>query len=114
MIAITYAADNSITVYREGELYGTYTKGSLMGYGAGSMVVIGPRHANHADVFDGFVNEARMYNYALGADEIQQLHQWGPDVIPEPGSAALLAAGAIFGLAVFVRRRRARVEDQLQ
>ncbi|NQU20231.1 MAG: hypothetical protein HQ567_03040, partial [Candidatus Nealsonbacteria bacterium] len=81
MIAITYAADNSITVYREGELYGTYTKGALTAFGANALVQIGPRHANHADVFDGFVNEARIYSYALTAEEIAQIFQLGSEVV---------------------------------
>ena len=50
MIAIVYNTDNSVTVYRNGELYGAYTKGALVNYTASALAQIGPRHTTHADV----------------------------------------------------------------
>jgi len=79
MIAIVYGTDNSVSVYRNGEPYGSYTKGTLVGYSANALVQIGPRHANHADVYDGFVNEARIYNSTLSPAQVAGLYAAGPD-----------------------------------
>ena len=84
MVSIVYDADNSITLYRDGVEYGSYTKGSLQPFGAGSVVQIGPRHGLHADVFSGFVNEARIYSGALTEADISNLLQAGPSTVPNP------------------------------
>ena len=83
MMAIVYKADNSITLYRDGSLYGSYTPGSpLVSYNAGvDRALIGPRHVGPPPL-DGFVNEARIYNSALGDAEIVSLFGAGPDLTP--------------------------------
>jgi len=107
MIAIVYAADNSITLYREGAPYGSYTKGSLVNWASSALVQIGPRHGTHNDVYDGFVNEARIYADALDAGEIAQLYAWGPNVlIPEPSALTLLILGGMLTLGLHRRRKR--------
>ncbi len=69
-----------------------------------ALVQFGPRHGNHNDVFDGFINEARIYNGALDAGEIGDIFVAGP--VPEPGTGVLLMLGLslIFG-SRSVRRR---------
>jgi len=85
MMAISYAADNSISVYRNDALYGNYSKGGLVTYGGGSVVQIGPRHGSHTDIYNGYVNEARIYNTALGLTEIQAVYAAGPATyVPPP------------------------------
>ena len=66
MMSIVYRADNSITLYRDGSLYGSYTPAiRLVSYNAGvDRALIGPRHLG-TPTLDGFVNEARIYNSAL-------------------------------------------------
>ena len=84
MISIVYDTDNSITLYRDGEEYGSYTKGTLQPYDENAVVQIGPRHGNHPDVFEGFVNEARVYSGALSQEAIQGLFTEGPSNVANP------------------------------
>jgi hypothetical protein len=98
MIAITYAADNSITLYRNGVLYGSsYTQGTLQNYAANaSDVLLGWRHlgsgpnpgtlAGNDPFLGGFVNEARVYSGVLNATQIADLYSAGPatDANPMP------------------------------
>ncbi|NQU20711.1 MAG: hypothetical protein HQ567_05460, partial [Candidatus Nealsonbacteria bacterium] len=73
MLAIAYNADNSIDVYRDGVLYSSYTKGTLIAYAPAAVALIGPR-ADTGGFHNGTVNESRIYNYALDADEIAALY----------------------------------------
>ena len=77
MMAIVYGADNSITLYRNGQLYGTgYAKNSLQTYLAGNGVVeMGCRHAAPCcnKMLAGQIDEARLYDRALSATEIANL-----------------------------------------
>lgn len=77
MMAIVYDTDNSITVYRDGVEYGRFTKGALQSYAASATVQIGPRHGDHPDVFDGYVNEARVYEGALSAADVKAIFEMG-------------------------------------
>jgi hypothetical protein len=104
MVSIVYGEDNTITLYRDGELYGSYQKGALQPFGALAMVQIGPRHGLNNDVFDGFINEARIYASALSAAEIQAIFRAGP-VVPEPATITMTAL-SLLGLVHFARRRR--------
>ena len=81
MLAITYKTDNSISVYRNGVLYGSYSKNTLINYDANALVQIGPRHANNANVYNGFINEARIYASALSDNQIAALYAQGPESI---------------------------------
>jgi hypothetical protein len=84
MMAIVYDADNSITLYRNGVEYGSYTKGSLQSFATNALVQIGPRHGDNPAVFDGFINEARIYGGALDAAAISDLFAEGPSLIANP------------------------------
>ena len=103
MMAIVYDELGNITLYRDGVQYGTSYIKPLFTFGAGAMAQIGPRHGPHNDVLNGYINEARIYDVALNAGEIEAVYLAGP--VPEPGSAVLLLAGVV-GLLVARRRRR--------
>jgi hypothetical protein len=76
VLAIVYGTD-SITIYRNGQPYGSpYTKGGLMRYVAGNgEALLGLRHAFPAGnrLFNGQVDEARLYDRALTAEEVAGL-----------------------------------------
>jgi hypothetical protein len=115
MMAIVYGLDNSIQIYRDGELYATASQGELQVYPADvADVLIGVRHLDIAggagtvggnDQFlAGFVNEARIYRGALTPEAIRSIYQAG--AVPEPSTYGLLALGAT-GM-IWARRRRRR------
>lgn len=108
MIAIVYGDDqdpNNIKIYRNGTLYANYIPPRLnlgnstelrQTYPAGvANVLIGLRHSDAAgqtgcatcrDAYlAGAVNEARIYNFALDAENIARIHQAGPDALPPLG-----------------------------
>jgi hypothetical protein len=91
MLAIVYGADNSITIYRNGQPYGSsYVRGSLRTYAAGDgQVLLGLRHGVPGGnrLFSGQVDEARLYDRPLTAQEIAGLLA--------PRLAITRAAGAV-------------------
>ena len=88
MMVITYdsSATNKIKLYRNGVLYAQHNQGTLASFAADSRVEIGPRH-EAGGYMNGYINEARIYNYALTDVEIQNLYTLGP-VTPPGGYAA--------------------------
>ena len=91
-LAIVYAADNSITLYRNGVGYGaSYTRGRLQAYAAGDTRVLFGKRATGAVVkaapLNGEIAEARLYDRALTAAEIAASFKAGPRPA-EPGGAA--------------------------
>jgi hypothetical protein len=109
MMAITYSAGGQITLYRNGEFYangGTFALQSFVD----PRFHIGARHVNPSagtppgnGWYRGLIDEARVYNSALSASEIQALYVEGPVPIPEPSTIAALA---ILGTIAMVRRSR--------
>jgi hypothetical protein len=93
MLAITYdsSATNKIKLYRNGVLYAEHNQGSLISLAAGDKVLIGPRAQSiwNDGYINGYINEARIYNYALTDVEIQNLYTQGPDT--QPGGYAAWA-----------------------
>ncbi len=84
MIAITYKLVSNqyeITGYRNGESMGGYTKGDSRTWEAGNSEAIwGKRHANGLDGpgdLSAHIEESRIYNVALTADEVMNLHEGG-------------------------------------
>jgi hypothetical protein len=75
-VAITYGADNRVTVYRNGQPYGeSYLPdgdaSTLRTYPAvDTRVLIGLRHTGGNGYFAGEVAEARLYDHALTAEEV--------------------------------------------
>jgi hypothetical protein len=91
-VAISYEPDGGITVYRNGVPYApTYRpmgeNGSLRTYGADDgRVLLGLRHSAGAQPGDrrwlaGEIEEARLYDRALGPEEIAASHAAGPTLI---------------------------------
>ncbi len=74
-LAITYAEDGTISAYRNGKPYGkAYTSAGIATYPAGKAVVVfGCRHepAGSNKMLAGAVTQARLYDRALSATEIE-------------------------------------------
>jgi mono/diheme cytochrome c family protein len=88
-VAIVYAADDSVTVYRNGVAYGAayVPKGdnaTLRSYPAReSRVLFGLRHTGAGNgYFHGEIEEARLYDRALGAAEVAASFRAGPERVP--------------------------------
>jgi hypothetical protein len=114
MMAIVYGIDNSITIYRDGELYAVGDQGDLQVYPGGvADVLLGVRHSDIAggtgsvggnDQFlAGWINEARVYRGALTPDAIRSIYEAG--AVPEPSTYVLIVLGTA-GLAWQARRRK--------
>ncbi len=116
MLAIAYGPGGAIDIYRNGELYATYTTSGPINYPANiADVVLGVRHSDRIgetggtpggnDPFlAGLIDEARIYNHALTLSEVRFLFNEGA-VVPEPATLGLLASGAL-GLVGLARLRR--------
>ncbi|GAA5484560.1 LamG-like jellyroll fold domain-containing protein [Haloferula sargassicola] len=99
MIVITYAADNSIKIYRNGTLYGSTIQGSVMTYPNGlSTVYLGMRHpagAPSSIYFTGSIDEARIYRTVLSETQVAQLFNEGPTPDTAGSAATNLAPTGI-------------------
>ena len=98
-VAAVYAADNSIQFYRNGQPYGerytpTGAQSTLRAYPAGeAYVLIGLRHTGAGNGFlAGEIEEARVYDRALSAQEIRASFRSGPPVVTREEMLAALAA----------------------
>ena len=73
-VAVTYASDGTVCLYRDGKQYGKpFRKGDLLKYEAGdTRLLIGLRHTGAGNGhLRGKVEEARLYLRALRADELE-------------------------------------------
>ena len=95
-MAIVYRADNSIAVFRNGELYGKpYTPGSpLQTFRAGSArVLLGMRHTGGGKPFlTGEIKQAALYDRALSAEEVAASFRAAGLAIPQSEILANLDA----------------------
>jgi autotransporter-associated beta strand protein len=107
MIAIAYAADNSISIYQDGVLQTSYTQGTLQSYNNNVNFLLGLRHLPIASgkYFNGSIDEARVYGTALSATDIAALAVAGPNSLSAapngllpPSTAVQMASGARFDL----------------
>ncbi len=73
-MAIAYKG-NDITIYRNGQVYASYRAGGQQAFGPRSFVVMGLRHVASGDrsCFAGAIDDARIYNIALTAEQIAAL-----------------------------------------
>ncbi|MGH1433285.1 MAG: RICIN domain-containing protein [Lewinella sp.] len=80
MMAITYAdvgGETNVKIYRNGQLVGDYTKGSIREYGSTAEVLFGARHTNGQNQYgsvDARIEEARIYNGVLTENNVQGLY----------------------------------------
>lgn len=93
-MAIVYAKDNSITLYRNGRLYGKpYTKGTLQLFEKGkSRFLFGQRLSGVNPPLAGEIEEARAYTRALTAEEIAASFEAGPEGVSTDELLAVLDA----------------------
>ena len=88
MLAIVYAPSGEIALYRNAVPVSRYRKGVLPTYAGPAAALLGLRHSSIAAVrgtpegndgyLAGSVNEARIYNATLTAEQIQALRENGP------------------------------------
>jgi hypothetical protein len=111
-VAVVYAADNSITFYRNGVPYGSaYTPrgpdATLRTYAAKtSRVLLGMRHTGGGNpFFAGEIEEARLYDRALTAKEVAASFQAGVERVPLADVLAALTPEE-------TQRRRQLLEEQ--
>lgn len=95
MIAITYKLVSNtyeITGYRNGESMGGYTKGDSRTWEAGdSEAIWGRRHVNGTSGpgnLSAHIEESRLYNVALTADEVKTLNEGGLTPVEPLGKLA--------------------------
>lgn len=95
-VVLTYAPDGRVTFYRNGQPYGTaYSLASkqeeLATFAAGQAhVLVGRRHTGGGSAFlTGEIEEARLYNHALSAEDVAASFNAGPGGVSK---ADLLAA----------------------
>jgi cytochrome c553 len=80
-VAISYAADGTVSVFRNGKRYGqSYRKDDLQEYPAGgARVLLGLRHTGAGNgYFAGKIHEARLYTRALSEAELAASFAAGP------------------------------------
>ncbi len=84
-IALVYRGEE-IAIYRNGRVYSRYTAGARESFGDDSFVLMGLRHLEAAPgnrFFTGSIEEARIYDTALSAEQIASLEPGVPPA-PEP------------------------------
>jgi hypothetical protein len=109
-VAVTYAADGTIAVYRNGEPYGQpYAKAEPFAFGPSeARVLLGWRHKGAGNgYFAGEIEEARLYDRALKPAEIAASFRAGPGPVISPDK--VLAA-----LTPAQREERARLTGEIE
>lgn len=71
-IAIVYHG-NEVTTYRDGKEYSRHTIKEPLSFGPESVILIGPRYTESKDCFAGAIDDARIYDCALTAEQIVAL-----------------------------------------
>jgi hypothetical protein len=97
-IAITYATDGTITVYRNGVPYGaSYKKSDLQVFDeSDARVLMGLRHTGAGNgFFQGRIDEARIYERALSPQQVAASFEAGP--LPEEAALNLDVSAEIKG-----------------
>ncbi len=114
-VAITFAADGTITGFRNGLPYGTgYRSSGPLTYKAGSAVVtFGCRHepAGSNKMLAGTVAAARLYDRALSAGEVAASFAAGPIFVTEAEVEAKLSPEAREQRAALKRKRAQLAAD---
>lgn len=101
-----------MVVRRDGTLYTLFLDGSPVASRTESRAIpnpnttfqMGTAESGHPErVFRGVLDDVRWYNRALSDDEIQDLYDWEPTIIPVPGALAVATLGTC--LVGWLRRR---------
>ena len=113
-VAIVWAADGSIRLYRNGAPYGQrYAKGALRTFKAGgSRFLFGQRLSDITPSLAGEIDEARAYDRALSDDEIAASFRAGPEGVTDDELLATLDDADRETLAR-LRSDRARIAAEL-
>ncbi len=86
-VAIVYK-DKQVTIYRNGHKYAEYTASDSERFGSDCFVLLGLRHTDARPenrFFTGSIDDARIYNMALDAEQIASLR---PNQISDPEPCA--------------------------
>lgn len=71
-IAIVYR-NRDVVLYRDGKEYARHQISQPQSFGSDSLVMIGPRHRGVDQFYAGEIDDARIYDRALSADELATL-----------------------------------------
>ena len=94
-LAATFADDGRIRFYRDGRPYGEAYAKELATFPAEARVVFGMRHTGGGKAFfHGDIDEARLYDRALSAEEVVASHRAGPDATTISAEKLLAALSA--------------------
>ena len=112
MVSISYALDDTITMYLDGEVYGQFTSpNEIYQYEqGGANFLMGVRHSARLSeagtnivwnaFWAGAIHEARVYDTALSSTDIETLYQ-----SVEIRSVPLNGAGILCGMFLLAARR---------
>jgi hypothetical protein len=103
--ALTYdKASGSAVLYRNGIVVQSANLGSFTPQTSfNAYIGLRPSGSFSQIYLDAAVDETSLYSRALSCSEIQSLYNWGlANAVPEPGSGALVALGAVL---IGLRRR---------
>lgn len=92
-IVITYAADNRITIYRNGKVIGpAYTPSAApLNFGPAQwQIVFGHRHSGSAGFLIGSIEEARVYDRALTPTEVELTFRNTPSKVSDEDVLAVM------------------------
>jgi hypothetical protein len=109
-VAVSYQADGTIAMYRNGLPYGVpYTMGEPLAFGPGeAQVLLGWRHKGASNgYFAGEIEEARLYDRALTALEIAASFRAGPGEM-------MAAEQIIAALTPAQRKERSLLKDEIE
>jgi len=109
-LAVSYGTDGTIAIYRNGVPYGVpYAKGEPLAFGSGdARVLLGWRHKGAGNgYFAGEIEEARLYDRALTAEEIAASYRAGP-------GAAISSQQVLAALTPAQREERSRLTGQIE
>ncbi len=71
-IAVVYRG-TEVSTFRDGKVYSMHQVNAPQPFGQESIILIGPRHAGNNALFEGAIDDARIYDRALTAAEVSAL-----------------------------------------